>query len=375
MAAGRTSAEAAFPSEKTDEFRWWNVLWRLLLPSQGNRHIPTPAGFILIMVSVGLLGAAYSTANNILFLALSLLFSTFILSGILSLANFRRVRYQLKVPDHLRAKEIAPILLDVRNHKRWLPSYSIWFNFRASDGGSERIFLQRRLEPNGRQAIEWHYTPSRRGWLRIEIDGAESQFPFGFIKKCVGHTERARALALPARVDYQFRIPSGRHSPLPGSNRLRRGSGAELVNIRQYQSGDPQRLVHWKASARTKRLMIRQMAEENREGLRLHLSSAGEAWQEAWRLDLLCSFAASLAEDLFKEGRLLEVSINEQPAQPIRRMHDLQLFLEQLAVLEADKKEAERKAGSPNLITFEAGTENDVIANIGGTPAGAAYRN
>lgn len=41
-----------------------------------------------------------------------------------------------------------------------------------------------------------------------------------------------------------------------------RGSGTELKEIRQHRSGDPYRAIDWKATARTGRLMVRQMESE-----------------------------------------------------------------------------------------------------------------
>jgi uncharacterized protein (DUF58 family) len=40
------------------------------------------------------------------------------------------------------------------------------------------------------------------------------------------------------------------------------GAGAELLQLRQYQAGDPPRIVDWKASARAQRLISRDFAED-----------------------------------------------------------------------------------------------------------------
>ena len=60
----------------------------------------TLTGWCLIVVSLGLGVAAYNTASNILFLTLSLLLSSLILSGVLSLINFKKLRWELRVPSH-----------------------------------------------------------------------------------------------------------------------------------------------------------------------------------------------------------------------------------------------------------------------------------
>ena len=51
--------------------------------------------------------------------------------------------------------------------------------------------------------------------------------------------------------------------PPPGIHRLRQpGSSSELLDLRDYQPGDPPRLIAWKASARRDRLMTREFENE-----------------------------------------------------------------------------------------------------------------
>jgi uncharacterized protein (DUF58 family) len=45
-------------------------------------------------------------------------------------------------------------------------------------------------------------------------------------------------------------------------NSPRRGAGAELLQLRRYQAGDPPRVIDWKASARAQRLISRDFAED-----------------------------------------------------------------------------------------------------------------
>src|SRR5690606_35661748 len=42
----------------------------------------------------------------------------------------------------------------------------------------------------------------------------------------------------------------------------RQGSGAELMQLRRYQPGDPPRIIDWKASARTRQLVSRDFSED-----------------------------------------------------------------------------------------------------------------
>ncbi|WP_269540236.1 DUF58 domain-containing protein [Cerasicoccus fimbriatus] len=353
----------------------WRAMWNIILPTKGNPIGLTPTGFVHIMVSVGLLSAAYaSSSNNILFMALSLVLSTLILSGLLSWMNFRGGRWRLLLPAHFRMDEPAPITVELWNTKRLLPTCCLWVNIRSQKEAKwERLYLEERLDPDQQAQLEWLFTPRARGVDHIEVSGLESQFPFGFLRKMMGIGMEREIVVTPRRVDYDFRMPVGRRGRQMGAFTRRPGSGAELMNIRRYQRGDPQKIVHWKATARTRQLMVRQTEEENRDGYIIFVETPDSIWREPAQFERLCSFAASLAEDLFRESRLVGVAMNDEPLLVIKRLHDLQLFLEMLARAEPTPgyKSASEHYGS-NLITFKPGTKNQVHAYLTGNLAGSA---
>ena len=47
---------------------------------------------------------------------------------------------------------------------------------------------------------------------------------------------------------------------------------------------------------------------------------------------MLISFTATLVEDLFRAGRLVSVAIDDDAPVPTRRVHDLEMLLDRLAV-------------------------------------------
>lgn len=354
--------------------QFWRLVWLMLVPPEGHRIVPTSSGYILILVALGLGSAAYNTSSNILFMALSLLLSSLILSGFLSWLNFKGTKWRLLQPPHFRAKDPALMQIELTNAKKLLPTYSLWFNVGIKNAKeSNRVHLEDRLNPGKNIVLDWVFHPLKRGHETITISGLESQFPFGFLRKTIGGGIKRDVVVLPSRVEYEFNPPGGHHSHIPGETNRRPGAGNELINIRRYQRGDPQRVVHWKASARQKQLVVRQMAEENRDGFVLFIETSQSLWANDATFELLCSFAASLAEDLFRDGRLLAVAINDEPLQPMKRLHDLQKFLEHLAILEkADHYSPSPDTGGRNLITFRPGLGGEVNALISGTIAGTA---
>jgi uncharacterized protein (DUF58 family) len=350
------------------------LLEAVFVPPNAQRTKPTSAGWILIIVSMGLGGAAYNNASNILFIALALLLSSLVLSGILSTANFKKIDWELILPQHMRVGETAPIRVKLENHKRFLPTFSVHFTTFADDAPSQTLYLEERLPPRGEAEIDWMHEPQQRGHTQLGISGLVSLYPFGFLKKVAGRGVTEEALVWPPRIEYEHLGGLGRAAASTESKSKRPGQGGDLLNLREYRRGDPPRDVHWKATARTRRLMVRQDTEEQRQRFTLFIETPIELWGDPERLDRLCALSGSLAEDLFHRGQLAAYAINDQPAQTVTRQSDLHNLFDELALLGPVQGYRSihppgGEAGGVHLITFHPEGGKEVYARIGGNRA------
>lgn len=364
-------------------FRWRRLLWALVFPRGGERILPTVSGVVLIVLSLGIGMAAYNTANNILFIALSLLLACLILSGVLSWFNFMGVAWRLAVQPPFRAGQSAAIGLELRNTKRFLPTYGLWFDLRSThEPAGVKLLLNERLDPaGGEQRLDWVFRPSRRGREQIELTSVGSLIPFGFLKKHLSGDLRREVVVWPAPVEYRRHAAVTRQRPQSGDRVARIGHSGDLLALRTYSSGDSHRLIHWKASARLRRLMVRQFAAESREGYSLWLTTPADVWTRPEQFELLCSFVVTLAEDLFKAGRLGAVALNEEPPQPVRRLQDLEAFFDRVALVTPVEAAPAGSAapftpvpGRPrrNLLTFTPDGARGVSAHVDGHKAASA---
>jgi uncharacterized protein (DUF58 family) len=343
-------------------FKWSELVWALVFPRAGQRILPTVSGVILIALAFGIGTAAYNSANNILFITLSLLLACLILSGVLSWFNFRGVAWRLQPPPSLRAGQEAMVTLELANAKKYLPTYGLWFAVVATavepppgwppavktkerpvreilaaaekNRVRARLFLRGRLDPRAAARLDWIFKPARRGRQKLTLENVGSLFPFGFLKKHIGGDLRHDAVVWPASVEYRrWGVTSARPRPA-GARVPRAGSGGDLLALRKYEAGDSHRLIHWKASARSRQLLVRQFAAESQEAFALWLQTPAEVWTRPEQFELLVSFAATLAEDLFRAGQLTSVAVNARPPQPIRRVRDFESFLDELAIVQ-----------------------------------------
>lgn len=384
-------------------FRWSNVLWALIYPQRNQQLVPTISGVLLIALSLGIGMAAYNASNNILFITLALLLACLILSGVVSWLNFARVRWRLLLPPAARAGQTTTLTLELANTKAFLPTYGLacalevqpvstdeparpetTFTAKGRDvrailaakpaGATTVLRLPARLDPQGSASLDWAWQPPRRGQWRIALRSVGSFFPFGFFNKKLATTFARDLLVWPAPVEYR-RCPAAGARWTGGSERTARtGSGTDLLALRRYAAGDSHRLIHWKASARTGQLLVRQFAAESVEHYTLWLQTEAARWPRPEQFERALSLCATLAEDLFRAGSLGGVMVDGEPIQPVRQVRDLEAWLDRLAVLQP-RTVAPGQGGTffqPNLMTFAPDGPAGAAALIDGKPAATA---
>ncbi|HEX5873532.1 MAG TPA: DUF58 domain-containing protein [Pyrinomonadaceae bacterium] len=244
---------------------------------------PTSGGgvFLVIIIVVGF--AAWNTGNNLLFLVFSLLMSTLFVGWIAARSSLRDLNVSARFPDHIFAAEPAPVIVTLRNTKRVLPSFSILVEAR---GPSDSESPKRRKRYLKRALAYFSYVPhSAAAEQRVEqlfparghvlIDGFElsTRFPFGFFRR----RRRLRARNVDIIVYPKPEVISDKLHLLPmyagRIPSLRRGAGHDLFSMRDYQPQDDLRHIDWKATARSRRLTVRQFTSEDERRITIVLDT------------------------------------------------------------------------------------------------------
>lgn len=363
---------AAFDSK---EKRVLPLFLRQILPRHLQRTKLTLIGWLLILAAMGIGTAAYNTSSNILFMTLSLLLSSLVLSGLLSQINFHKLSWTLRPPEHLQAGETGTAKVVLQNRKRIFPSMCLTLHVGGSGANkTRRVYLEHALGAGETSCLEWTFEPGSRGRYTVFLNGLESMFPFGFIRKVAGRRETASILVWPSRADYTFHSSAGGRRFLTGLSKRRAGVGSDLLNVRHYEKGDPPRLIHWKASARLNKLMTRQLAQEGESGYHVHVANDTRHWAEA-SFERLCSVVCALCEDLFRAGRLEAVAIAGGDPLLIRGLRELHRVFDDLAVLKPVEVRSTPKVSvmaRHNLITFKPLGEGGVAIYVDGIQSGQA---
>ena len=246
---------------------------------------PTSGGgvFLVIIIVVGF--AAWNTGNNLLFLVFSLLCSTLFVGWIAARTSLRDLTVSARFPDHIFAAEPAPVIVTLRNTKRLLPSFSVFVEARGPGHETGEPTEKRRRHVK-RLLAYFSYVPHhasaeqrveqlfpKRGHVLIDGFELSTRFPFGFFRR----RRRLRARDVDIIVYPKPEVISDELHLLPMSAgrmpSLRRGAGHDLFSMRDYQPQDDLRHIDWKATARSRRLTVREFTSEDERRITIVLDT------------------------------------------------------------------------------------------------------
>lgn len=270
--------------------------------------------------------AAVNTGNNLLFLLLGALLGLVALSGILSERVVRRVEVVRRLPRGVPAGVPARVRYEISNPRRFLPLFTLEIREPSLPG----VAFLPHLPAGGTTQARNDPTFVRRGTVPLDTVTVATGFPFGLFRK-------ERDLSIPGELVVW--PPTDRAVPplAPGGERVMRvgaapGGGVaprgDYRSLREFRSGDNPRDIHWKASARTSRLMTREYERDDAASLWICLDPAappGERAEEAVEL------AAALSARALREGRRVGFATPRARIAPSSGEGQLERILDALA--------------------------------------------
>jgi uncharacterized protein (DUF58 family) len=285
----------------------------------------TGGGAIFLGIYAVVTFAAWNTGNNLLFLVFSVLTSTLFVAWSAARASLRDLAVSARFPDHIFAGEPAPVIVTVHNRKRWLPSFSVVVEARSRDAAADTRLARRarkrvlayfmyaprraRVEQRVEQTFE------RRGHVLVEGFEISTRFPFGFFRT----RKRLRARDVEIVV---YPKPLGASDDLHllpmEAGRMqaaRRGAGHDLHSLREYQPRDDVRHIDWKATARQRRLFVREFTAEDERRVHVAFDTCleGRGGPEALEaFERGVTTAASLVAHFIEERAEVRLTLGEE---------------------------------------------------------------
>lgn len=209
--------------------------------------------------------AAMNSQTNLLFGVFGLMLGVLFIAGYISRFSLRKLDIRRLLPEHLVVGQQATLVYSIINRKRFWPSISVAV---SEIDGCEAFTRQpyaylMHVAARLSTQIIVQFWPKRRGVHDLESYQISTSFPFGFIKRAAIYRQKDKIVVLPAlgKVDPRFLAMCISASTSGSRMRPRRGGNDEFFGVKEYRSGENPRLIHWKRSARTGTLVVREMSQ------------------------------------------------------------------------------------------------------------------
>ncbi|MGH9483950.1 MAG: DUF58 domain-containing protein [Terriglobales bacterium] len=295
IAAGLLALVGAGLMLTLSEQRGWTSTWRRQLEGYfAGAGIPFFTALVVLLV------AAITSGNNLLYLIVSGLMAALIVSGLSAALNLTGMELRFRLPEEVFAGTPAPVYVQLSNAKRYWPAYSVTLTASAQVLGPAAPGSAASLRPvyfgylarGASTAAASELSFSRRGRYSSAVFVLSTGFPFGLMRKrrrFQSSAQEPEMLIYPAPAA-GLELPLAEVRAGTREALRRRGEGQELYRLRPHQPGDSARQVHWKASAHTGTLVVREASDEN--GLRLRLRLALPPELDAGRAEAALSLCA-----------------------------------------------------------------------------------
>ncbi len=186
-------------------------------------------------------------------------------------------------------------------------------------------------------------TPRRRGLIVLDDLRLLMPDPLGLYQRCARvRTAASTLVVLPARYPLPpFQLPGSARFQAGGDAASRQtGPSGEFVSLRDYQPGDPIRLIHWKSWARTGKPVVKELEDTFYPRHGLILDTFPEAGDEAL-FEAAVSVAASFVSAIDTHESLIDlmfISGREQVVTAGRGTGRAETLLEVLAGVESSAR-------------------------------------
>ncbi|MDQ4125749.1 MAG: DUF58 domain-containing protein [Actinomycetota bacterium] len=262
-----------------------------------NRR-PTPKAGIVAAVG-GLLLAVGSTAQAGWLFVLSAGVLGLVASGMLTRHRLAAATLTRTLPQRARAGDEVVMMLSLHNASaKRLPVMRVEDSFPAFEGVA---IACESLPPGATSSVELTPVALRRGvfgWGDVTLGTAA---PFGLMRTRRTTAVSSRLIVHPAtRQVPGFALPETPATTADEALAVTRTGGGEVfAGVRDYRPGDQRRYIHWRTTARTGRLAVREHEEPARSPVVLVVAGLGDG-DDA---EQLVSDAASIGLHALANGR------------------------------------------------------------------------
>jgi len=316
----------------------------------------TIEGWYYLLVLAFVFTAAMLREMNLMLMLVGMLLGPFVFNWRLVVLTLGGLSVRRKMPPAICAGDLLVVNVKLSNTRRRVGSWAVAVREQiiaeAGPGRGQSVrptaFFLYVPAGESRDAVYRGRLP-QRGRYRFGPVRASTRFPFGLFERRVTCDALDTLTVLPRLGRLTQGWITRHHQAFEGAQRRERRHSrvtGEFYGVREWQSGDNRRWIHWRASARHGTLVVRQFEQHRNRDVAVLV----DLWQphrpdakDLENVELAVSFAATVVADLCRKGggNLLvgttdaNIPCTGGPASPAL----LQGATERLAVAEASSED------------------------------------
>lgn len=260
----------------------------------------TREGKRFILATVLIAVAAVNTGNNLIYLIFSLMLSMILLAVVLLRMNLSRISLEVSIDHPVFAGEQTYASFTIKNSKKLIPAYSVRV---TASGATDPVYCAY-IAPKDSVKKEIKITFKKRGLYSYGKFFVQSGFPFILFEKSTAVKVSGEVLVYPALMEVEQFMPDISGLEGFGTGKTA-GAGNEIHSIREFRYGDDRRNIHWKASAKTSRIMVKEFALTDIRKITVIIDNLLPSQKEIFEKTL--SLGGSLAQYFLEAGYFVRV--------------------------------------------------------------------
>ncbi|PMP96014.1 MAG: hypothetical protein C0169_04875 [Thermodesulfobacterium geofontis] len=277
----------------------------------------TKAGWLYIGITLALGAASVNTGNNLLYLITSAFLSFMLLAGVFGKRNIEALDMEVTFPEEIYANRSAFIKIKIINRKKFFPAFLI--KVLIKDFNLSCLFPYFERETSAILKIK----PEKRGFQNLKEIYIISVFPFNFFVRWKRINKTFSFIVFPEPKKCAFSFYQNKKNK--GEILIDKlGWEGDILSIKDYTEGTPVKYIHWKATAKTDKLKVKELSDHTTQPIIIDFEKISILEKE---LKLSC--ITYLILEMMKKGIPVGLKIKEKIYKPnLSYKHKITLLTE-----------------------------------------------
>ncbi|QGQ26778.1 DUF58 domain-containing protein [Gimesia benthica] len=287
----------------------------------GRNRVSLPRDGIvyLLMMTVLFVGSVLSR-ENMLMLVFAMMTGPFVLNGWITYSMLKQIQLKRLIPQRVMVGETFTAEIILENNKKVLAAHLMEVTDEIINGDDQLSpsVVFRRVGP--RQQVSAHYSAKlmRRGIYEFGPLQVSTRYPLGLVKRGAVFSEFSELIVHPqiGRLSSKWADDFFSIAEVAQQSRSRKGVfDDEFNHIREYRTGDSQRAIHWRSSARLGELMVQEYHQNRNYDLIIGLDlwlPAYPSEQQSERMEWAISFIGTLCREHLRYSRDTKLTLVSQ---------------------------------------------------------------